>query len=342
MKVSVIIPTYNREELLCEAINSVLAQTFTDFEIIVIDAGSTDITEERIAEFGDRIRYFKQENLGVNAARNRAMSLSRGEYVAILDDDDLWKCNKLALQVDILDHFHDLAYVYSNFSIYKSKDDIKTNGIQTWHKTTKDWDTVFSDCRTVGEIGTMVIHGVDISTCLYFGDIYEASLYNYFVLPSTALIRKRSIPDSLRFTEYDPICGDWEFFASLSKNNRVCFIDFDTTFNRSHKDSTRLTRTSRKLQIGFRIDMLERLYYKDREFYQAHQSDVDNVYLNYLKLLCILYLLGSETSKARSCMTKYQGRKMDHDVLYHALWCACYIPGTGVILRALRYLKRKL
>ncbi len=125
MKVSVIIPTYNREELLCETINSVLAQTFTDFEIIVIDDGSTDNTEQRVSQFGDRIRYLKQENRGVNAARNRAMSLSKGEYIALLDDDDLWKPNKLALQVDILDRFQDLAYVYSNFSIYKSSDRIQ-------------------------------------------------------------------------------------------------------------------------------------------------------------------------------------------------------------------------
>ena len=342
MKVSVIIPTYNREELLCETIDSVLAQTFTDFEIIVIDDGSTDNTEQRIAQFGNRIRYYKQENLGLNAARNRAMSLSRGEYIAVLDDDDLWKYNKLALQVDILDYFHDLAYVYSNFSIYKSRDDVKTNGIQTWYKRPRDWDTVFSHCETVGDTGTIDIHGIDGSTCLYFGDIYEASLSDYFVLPSTALIRKSTIPDSLRFTEHDPICGDWDFFARLSKNNRICFIDYDTTFNRSHEDAVRVTRTSKKLQMGFRIDMLERLYCKDKEFYQAHQSDVDNVYRKYLKSLCILHLLDSETTKGRSCMVKYHSHTKPYDILYYILQFASYVPGIGGMLRGARSLKRKL
>ncbi len=69
--------------------------------------------------------------------------------------------------------------------------------------------------------------------------------------------------------------------------------------------------------------MLERLYYKDKEFYQAHQPDVDKIYRNHLKSLCILHLLDSETSQARSCMVRYHSRKKKHDVLYHVLWCAC-------------------
>ena len=342
MKVSVIIPTYNREELLCETINSVLSQSFTDLEIIVIDDGSTDNTETRISQFGNRIRYLKQDNRGVNAARNRAMSLSEGEYIALLDDDDLWKRNKLELEVDILDRFHDIAYVYSNFSIYKSSQDIETNGIQTWYKTPKNWDSVFSVSHTIADIGCTHIKDVGDSTRLFFGDIYKASMMDHFVLPSTALIRKSAVPPSLHFNEHDSICGDWEYFARLSKNNQICFIDYDTTFNRSHEDSVRLTRTSNKLQLGFRIDMLERLYLKDREFYQTHRSSADEIYRERLMSLCILHLLDSETSQARGCMARYHNLKKIHDIPYHILRCACYVPGIGGILRSLRSLKRSL
>ena len=81
--VSVVIPTYNRAHLLKDAIQSVLVQTFTDFEIIIVDDGSTDDTRELINSFDDpRIRYVKQENAGVSAARNRAMELATGELIA--------------------------------------------------------------------------------------------------------------------------------------------------------------------------------------------------------------------------------------------------------------------
>lgn len=101
--VSVIIPTYNRARLLRRALDSVLSQTFQDFEVLVVDDGSTDDTEEAVAAFVDpRIRYLRQlENRGVSAARNRGMEEARGEYVAFLDSDDEWLPKKLDLQLRV-------------------------------------------------------------------------------------------------------------------------------------------------------------------------------------------------------------------------------------------------
>jgi glycosyltransferase involved in cell wall biosynthesis len=86
---SVLIPTYNREEYLRQAIDSVLAQTFTDYEIFVIDDGSTDHTPELLRSYGNRIRVLRQQNQGPEAARNRAAAQASGEYLAFLDSDDL-------------------------------------------------------------------------------------------------------------------------------------------------------------------------------------------------------------------------------------------------------------
>ena len=104
-RVSVIIPTYNRAALVCKAIDSVLEQTFSDYEILVIDDGSTDGTESAVAGYGQRVRYFWQENRGMSAARNRGIDLARGEYLALLDSDDLWMPFKLELMVAVLDRF---------------------------------------------------------------------------------------------------------------------------------------------------------------------------------------------------------------------------------------------
>jgi glycosyltransferase involved in cell wall biosynthesis len=99
-QVSVIIPTYNRAWCLREAVDSVLTQNFRDFELIVVDDGSTDDTPRLLQEYGDAIRVFRQENRGVSAARNAGISVSRGALIAFLDSDDLWLQGKLARQVE--------------------------------------------------------------------------------------------------------------------------------------------------------------------------------------------------------------------------------------------------
>jgi cellulose synthase/poly-beta-1,6-N-acetylglucosamine synthase-like glycosyltransferase len=87
---SVIIPTYNRAELLLEALESVFAQDFKNFEVIVVDDGSSDNTARVVAGFGNRLKFLKQPNLGPGAARNLGASQATGDYLAFLDSDDVW------------------------------------------------------------------------------------------------------------------------------------------------------------------------------------------------------------------------------------------------------------
>src|ERR1041385_3866377 len=95
-KVSVIIPTYNHAEYLPEAIQSVLEQTYPDFELLIVNDGSTDHTGEVVQQFTDpRIHYLEQENRGATAARNTGICASSGELIALLDADDLWHPEKL-------------------------------------------------------------------------------------------------------------------------------------------------------------------------------------------------------------------------------------------------------
>jgi glycosyltransferase involved in cell wall biosynthesis len=113
-RVSVIIATYNRSQLLGEALESLRAQTFTGFEAIVVDDGSTDGTRDVVESFDDRFRYVQQPNCGRSRARNRGLELARGRYVAFLDDDDLLRPNKLEIQVASLDGDPDVDWVYSS------------------------------------------------------------------------------------------------------------------------------------------------------------------------------------------------------------------------------------
>ena len=103
-RVSVIIPTYNRAHLVERAIDSVLTQDFADFEIIVVDDGSTDETPIKLSRYGDsRICYLRKENGGLASARNAGIAQAHGEYIAFLDDDDTFLPTKLSLQAQLLD-----------------------------------------------------------------------------------------------------------------------------------------------------------------------------------------------------------------------------------------------
>lgn len=114
-RVSVIIPTYNRADLIGETIESVLNQTFDDFEIIIIDDGSTDSTKEVVRRFDGPIKYLYQENRGRSCARNKGFEASRGEYICFLDSDDLLDSCMLERQVSLLDSNNDLGFVFSDY-----------------------------------------------------------------------------------------------------------------------------------------------------------------------------------------------------------------------------------
>lgn len=101
--VSVIIPTYNRANLLSNAVDSVLAQDYQAIEVIVVDDGSTDGTQAVARQFGDRIKYIKRKNGGPAAARNTGIAASSGEIIALLDSDDLWLPGKLQKQMPLFD-----------------------------------------------------------------------------------------------------------------------------------------------------------------------------------------------------------------------------------------------
>ncbi len=117
-KVSVITPTYNCAKYLSEALDSALGQSYKDIEIIVVDDGSKDDTGDIVKGYADRypgkVRYFYQDNKGQAVARNLGISESKGEYVALLDADDVWLSNRLEEGVNALDQNPDIGLVHSN------------------------------------------------------------------------------------------------------------------------------------------------------------------------------------------------------------------------------------
>ena len=187
---TIIIPTYNRADFLREAIESVLSQTFTDYELIVVDDGSRDHTEDVVREF-PRIRYAAcSENSGVSHARNLGIKLANGRYICFLDSDDLWIKNKLEVQIRWMEAHADCQVCYTD-EIWIRKG-VRVNPMNKHRK--------------------------------YSGDIFSHSLPLCIVSPSSVLMRSSLFDEVGLFDESLPACEDYDLWLRISLKYPVHFI----------------------------------------------------------------------------------------------------------------------
>jgi len=200
--VSVIIPTYNRGWILREAIDSVLAQDYTDYELIVVDDGSTDNTREILDSYGRDLIVLQQPNQGISAARNRGIAESRAQLVAFLDSDDLWLPQKLTRQV----------------AFFKSNPDALIG------QTEETW----------------VRNGVRVNPKKRHhklsGMIFEPSLALCLVSPSAVMIRKTLFDTVGLFDESLPACEDYDLWLRISCRYPVFLIDEPLIIKRGGHD----------------------------------------------------------------------------------------------------------
>ncbi len=189
--VSVILPTYNRKWILKEAIDSVLAQDYEDFELIVVDDGSTDNTCEILDTYGQDIIVLRQANKGVSAARNRGIAEAGGQLVAFLDSDDLWLPRKLSRQVDFFNLNPDAVI----------------------NQTEEIW------IRNGARVNPKDRHRKPA------GMIFERSLGLCLVSPSAVMIRKSLFDVVGVFDEDLPACEDYDLWLRISCRYPVDLID---------------------------------------------------------------------------------------------------------------------
>ena len=128
---SIIIPAYNGDRFLSQAIDSILEQSFPPDEIIVVNDGSTDRTEHILDAYGDRIRYVSQDNQGVAAARNRGLELAHGEYIGFLDQDDYWSPTKIEEQIQCFEQAPDAGIVHSGWQRVRENGEAIVN-VRPW------------------------------------------------------------------------------------------------------------------------------------------------------------------------------------------------------------------
>lgn len=179
LKISVVIPAYNAEKYLKEALDSVLAQALPAHEIIVVDDGSTDSTADICKGYSNQILYIKQDNMGLSGARNTGITAATGEWIALLDADDIMLPNRLEVQAGIAAHHADLIVVYSAFTY------LYPDGKQSF------------------------------AQAFPAKDLWPALRYRTPILPSTTMIRRSALLEVGLFR--NRIVEDWDLWFRLIK-----------------------------------------------------------------------------------------------------------------------------
>jgi GT2 family glycosyltransferase len=188
--ISVIVPTFNRWPLLGQALDSVLTQTFRDFELLVVDDGSTDGTAEELKKIGSRLRLFVTARKGVAAARNLGVSQARGRYIAFLDSDDTWLPRKLERQAAFMTQ-------HPEFQICQTGEIWVRNGIR---------------------VNPRAVHRKPS------GDILLPSLALCLVSPSAVMMTKELFERVGGFDESFPVCEDYDLWLRIGAEFPVPLI----------------------------------------------------------------------------------------------------------------------
>ena len=189
--ISVIIPTFNRKQLLLEAVESVRRQSFRDWELLVVDDGSTDGTDQVIESLiSDGIRCIRQEHSGVSAARNRGIRAARNDWIAFLDSDDYWHKQKLQQQFEALEANPEYLAVHTDEIWIRSG--VRVNP-RKHHRKRSGW--MFHHC---------------LRLCL--------------ISPSSILLHRSLLDESGLFDESFPVCEDYELWLRITARRPVFFV----------------------------------------------------------------------------------------------------------------------
>jgi glycosyltransferase involved in cell wall biosynthesis len=228
--VSVLIPTYNRAYCLPRAIDSALAQTYPHVEILVVDDGSTDTTADLVRErYGcdERVRSVRQANGGVSAARNHGLRLARGDYVAFLDSDDVWKPWKLQVQIACLQHFPAAGMIWSDMEAVNPEGHVQHPRYLRTMYHAYNWfttDDLFHESFPLDRIAPDLREVVDASR-VYTGNIGSQMFVGNLVHTSTAVVRRERLEKVKAFREDFATGEDYEFHFRTCREGPVAFVD---------------------------------------------------------------------------------------------------------------------
>lgn len=231
VKVSVIIPTYNRADLISETITSALQQTLKDKEVVIVDDGSTDNTSEVVREFQDRVIYIRQPNSGPAKARNTGIRMAKGRLIAFLDSDDLWLPDKLELQYHAFQQNPNQGLIYTDVMWFSN--------------------------------GEIIVPTLREKYQFHTGEVFEKLLFDNWIATSSVLVRKDCLEEAGGFDE-DPqimFVEDWNLWIRLARRHPFGMVDRVLVKRRYHPHRLGLENPERQFKaIFYNLEKLQKLY----------------------------------------------------------------------------------
>jgi len=305
-KVSVVIPTFNYAQYVAHAVQSVLNQSFSDFEIILVDDGSTDKTQAVLAPFQPHIRYIYQDNKGLPAARNTGIRAANGEYIAFLDSDDLWLPTKLEKQVALLDRREELGLVYCDF------------------------------CWQYDEAGIVVRSPQ--RDLFRSGFVFADLLMRNFIHTPTPIVRSQVFDAVGLFDESLPASEDWDMWLRIVACFKIDFVDEVLAIYRFHSSS--MSRNY-LLRYQYELEVFNKAVTSFPEMAEqaGRHKDCRLAELE-LGLGKELWLAG-EYAEARRRFRR-AARANPWQIQSSILGLMSFIPGTAGLLRLKRQLQKQM
>jgi len=227
--VSIIIPTYNRALYLEEALNSIFIQDYDNYEVIVVDDGSTDDTMSVIDRYASdsRLQYEYQQNSGKpSIARNKGLQIARGDYVAFLDSDDLLSANSILLRLEILEKYADVGLVTGSWADYDFANSHKN--LNTILKRHKNWFSELPDLCVSYTSNHICICNENIAFELFNSDI---------IFTSSVMLRSSILRDIGFFSEDIKLGEDYDLWLRIAIKYKIGFIFEAVSIRRTHEEN---------------------------------------------------------------------------------------------------------
>ena len=301
--VSVVIPTYQDADYVAEAIESVLAQTYQNFEIIVVDDGSTDNTSEVLAEFGDQITVIYQENRRMSAARNTGIRAAYGEYIAFLDADDVWQPTYLERLVPLFGRAENIGLICCDLMWFDENGDRPGTAFEIFPPRA--------------------------------GMIYPLIFtHNFMTLP---MVRRACFNDVGYFDETLTGCEDQDMMLRIGKKWAVDYVNeplykYRISAVQMHHDYERM------LVNLLRVN--EKAFAESPELRQLDQDTLDRCFYDLYLQQSRVYLKKGRRSEARSVLRQY-AQSRGRTFRYWQTWLASCTPGwlLNLVLATRRHIR---
>jgi len=300
-KFSVIIPCYNSSKTIEKTLDSIFSQHYSNFEVIVINDGSSDDTLNILKQQENRIKIINQKNSGVSTARNKGVNHASGDWIAFCDSDDTWHPYKLSICDNVIRKIPECSFIFHDFFVEtdgKILAERATHSEYSFFPIFKQWKITIPQILTKHRI---ILHELADSSFnsfdTYYGNAFYWKIMGNFVLPSTVIMKRDVFLKENGFNLKFIHAEDTEFFLRISKN--VDFLYIDLPLSGYHRSSESLLSKNMLPTINNGLKSLILHCVEDPEIYEKYKSRVNRSVSRKYANLSYYYLSELLTNEAR-------------------------------------------